>query len=53
MVGYRKLIMKKWYPWFSAGWVQSGIPQDFGIHGFLKMRARLGTGAVSCEKSTK
>ena len=52
-VGYRKLIMKKWYPLISAGWVQSGVYQDFGIHGFREMRARLGTGVVPEEKGTK
>ena len=45
--------MKKWYPLISAGWAQSGVYQDFGIHGFREMRARLGTGVVPEEKGTK
>ena len=45
--------MKKWYPLISAGWVQSGVYQDFGIHGFREMRARLGIGAVHEEKGIK
>ena len=45
--------MKKWYPLISAGWVQSGVYQDFGIHGFREMRARLGTGVVPEEKGSK
>ena len=53
MVGCRKLIMKKWYPWFSAGWVQSGMPQDFGIHGFSKNESEVGHRRGSCEKGTK
>ena len=37
----------------SAGWAQSGVYQDFGIHGFGEMRLRLGKGVVPEEKGTK